>query len=131
MQYQLSTFGIPQSVLPLTPSNEATLAGHMYFLDRLRTEEENTISVVDMSNMSNMSNMSVDTNSTNLMTTMTTVPGPHDVLFGRNKYNHSGNAAWRGMVDRKLEKYEAASKLKRLICPHRSYARLKHWVENS
>lgn len=45
------------------------------------------------------------------------VPGPYDVLFGRgrNLQNHPGNKRFRSLIDRYLDRYEAADKQDKTI----------------
>lgn len=46
-----------------------------------------------------------------------TVPGPHDVLLGRgrNLQNHPGNRRFRMLIDRHLDRYDAADKQDKTI----------------
>jgi hypothetical protein len=63
-----------------------------------------------------------DTNTSEKVATVSaaeriTVPGPYDVLLGRgrNLQNHPGNKRFRGLIDRYLERYEAADKQDKTI----------------
>jgi len=103
-QYELMTYGIPRSTLPVTPTGELLIDGHLMWLEtRKQREKERTIfpitSIV-------MEESKFDEN---------IGPNPEDVLLGRGKtvVEHPGNTRFRQMIERFMIQYEDAPRLEK------------------
>ena len=89
VQYQLSTFGVPSGVFPISLDGEVSMQNilDMFKIWEKREEEE------------------MDTGSKQVRIL---VPGPFDVLLGRQKLaqEHQGNLRFRHIVETYREVYE-------------------------
>lgn len=118
VQYLLSTFGIPRSILPLTADNVAILDQHLACLERFQIEEESKNPSSHTQDVATLKRPPSPLEDSCPLETETVIlkgePGPMDVLFGRNKSTQPGNATLRQMVDAMLDGYDAANKTEKI-----------------
>jgi hypothetical protein len=93
LHYQLMTFGIPTQLLPITDTCEINLEHVQLFLESKRSQEG--------------CSSSMDSAKRHVI-----VPGPLDVLMGRDKLAqaHKGNVRFVFLIDTYQEKYEGVQR---------------------
>lgn len=102
--YQLMTFGIPTNDLPMNSEGEYLVENHRAWLEeRRRAEEEDVLVNNDAPDGSSLASSSGQQS-------CGVVPGPKDVLFGRDKFaqDHSGNSHFHLLIDNRREDREMA-----------------------
>lgn len=86
------TFGIPVQLLPIDVEGNVRLDNHKLWLEQRRNLEK----IRPQDHQAEIH---------------CTVPGPYDVLFGRDKISrfHAGNTRFYHLIDSRQEKYDAAT----------------------
>ena len=94
IHYDLMTYGIPTNLLPVTSEAKIELDNHRLWLQQRRNQEE-------------ACNRNVDS-SDSMVTTL--VPGPLDILMGRDKVarEHVGNRRLVQMIEENKQAYDDA-----------------------
>jgi hypothetical protein len=93
VQYELMTFGIPTTVLPLNTEGVVSLEYHKKWIEQRRQIEE-----------------ARRKDSALPQSVVHKIPQTHDVLFGRDKMaqQHPGNARYLNMIESTQDRYDAA-----------------------
>jgi hypothetical protein len=121
-QYELLTYGIPVSVMPLHSETGAFLPElHKQWLKNCREAEERYDEAAADSDSAPAANKSPSTVTSESSTVTSgkhsvfTIPGTYDVLFGKNQqcHAHSGNIRYLNMIGERWDEYDAASKEER------------------
>ena len=100
--FSLMTFGIPVQLFPLTANGDLDLSHHLFWYDQRRSLEriqaEGATTII--------SGGSTHDQPLNRCI----VPGPKDVLFGREKISqcHSGNIAYNHLIASSMDEYDRA-----------------------
>ena len=97
--FELSTFGIPVQLLPITVEGELNLEHHKLWVEQRRSLESLNLSSLDQ-------------------VERCLVPGPKDILLGRDKVarSHTGNLRFQHIITTHQEDYDnAVSKDERSI----------------
>jgi len=106
--YQLMTFGIPQSLLPVSVTGEIDVSRHRAFIHDLeRLEAEQMTNFKTQMGSSRVSSKSEETNQEVII-----VPGPRDVLLGRGRLiqENMGNIRYRNLIESYRDQYDIARK---------------------
>ena len=125
--YDLISFGIPRSAIPVDANGKPYAHEHSEWVER-RLEMENDSRYAPMRAQTILEQAricpspgppSLASPSTNSMESSMSTGDfdihPHDVLFGRGKYvvDHPGNMKFRRLVDVYMHKYEEAERLEK------------------
>jgi hypothetical protein len=103
LHYQLMTFGIPTQLLPINNAGDYNLEHvHLFWKSRSALERSQLVTPTTHSSISNCIDQSY----------VTVVPGPLDVLLGRDKVaqNHTGNIRYLHLIESYMDQYEAAQR---------------------
>jgi hypothetical protein len=128
--YELMTFGIPRTALPVTLEGELLTKDHVIWLERRRElEAERSLELeaellaqaladepmVISSSSTHKKSQSRDVHSPSTEVCDGSALRPDDVLFGRGKavVDHQGNTQFRQIVDMYMCKYESAGRLEK------------------
>ena len=113
-QRQLTSFGIPNTVLPVNKDGVISLENHMGWLKK-REEIENSRLSRNLSFASG-----TESSSAEYIQSGESVeglhPAPEDILFGRGKavMRHPGNARFKQIVDSLSRKYDESGRLEKI-----------------
>jgi hypothetical protein len=123
VQYNLSTFGIPNRIFPVGPDGSIDKSDFLSFLRQLRALEDaeaaqsSRVSPSDEISCSSQGNNAARSSkiarfSNNTPTEFVMVPSQLDVLLGRGRgiQEHTGNIRCRNLVATYRDRYDAASK---------------------
>lgn len=120
LRYQISTYGIPVDLLPLTPTGNVKTTYLKHWL-RLRNTVEEDINTngyhpaidyeCDCSRGAEQRNTGNTNTNMNYATTKIECPGSFDVVFrpGRPVMNHPGNVAFRSLIESKSDQHDGAT----------------------
>jgi len=125
-QSNLSTFGIPAKILPLTVDGEVHCHDHALFLSRLQkmnSEEHNYVGAYTNQYVVANEREQPSRNVNNL------APGPQDIIMGRGKRGsrYVGNGKLRDVIEERYSVYKEGLPASRKALAHWIYSQLIHY----